>query len=73
MISLPVEVHFVNFRVVVLNLGMCVVNKDGEIGQAFVHWESLGKACDVIANTIHQILYTCKIYISIKCPPLNFQ
>lgn len=54
----PVEVHFVNFRVVVFNLGMCMVNEDGEVGQVPLHWECFGKAGDVIANAIQQIMYT---------------
>lgn len=55
---IPVEVHFVNFWVVVFNLGVHMVNEDGEVGQAALHWECLGKAADVIANAIHQICYT---------------
>lgn len=61
-VSVPVEIHFVDFRVVVFNLGMRMVNKDSEIGQASLHWECLGKAGDVIANAIHQILYTCETH-----------
>ncbi len=56
-VSLPVEVHSVDFRVVVLNLGMGVANKDSEVGEAALHREHFGKAADVIANAVHQILY----------------
>lgn len=57
-VSVPVEVHLVNFRVVVLNLGMGMVNEDSEVGQAALHREYLGKAADVVANAVHQTLYT---------------
>lgn len=57
-VSLPVEVHLVNFRVVVLNLGMGMANEDSEVGQAALHREYLGKAADVVADAIHQTLYT---------------
>lgn len=52
-VSVPVEVHFVNFRVVVLDLGMGLANEDSEVGQATLHREYLGKAADVIANAVH--------------------
>lgn len=54
--SIPVEVHLVNFRVVVLNLGMGMANEDSEVGQATLHREHFGKAADVIADTVHQTL-----------------
>lgn len=56
-VRVPVEVHFVNFRVVVLNLGMGMVNEDSEVGQATLHREHLGKAADVFANAVHQTLH----------------
>lgn len=55
--GLPVEVHSVNFRVVVLNLGVNVADKDGEVGQAALHGEYFGKAADVFADVIHQSLH----------------
>lgn len=54
--SVPVEVHLVNFRVVVLNLGVCMANEDSEVGQAALHREHFGKAADVTADAVHQTL-----------------
>lgn len=56
-VGLPVKVHSVNFRVVVLNLGMNMADKDGEVGQAALHGEYSGKAADVFADVIHQSLH----------------
>lgn len=54
---LPVEVHLVNFRVVVLNLGVNMADKDCKVGQATLHGEYFGKAADVFADVIHQTLH----------------
>lgn len=56
LISLPVEVQLVNFRVVVLNLGVGVADEDGEVGQAALHRERLGEAADVGADAVNQTL-----------------
>lgn len=56
-VSVPVEVNFVNFRVVVLNLCVSMANKDSEVGQAALHREHLGKAADVFADATHQTLH----------------
>lgn len=55
--AVPVEVHLVNFRVVVLDLSVNMADDDGEVGQAALHREGLGKAADVVANAVHQTLY----------------
>lgn len=56
-VCVPVKVHFVNIRVVVLDLGMGMANEDSEVGQAGLHREYFGKAADVFANAVHQTLH----------------
>lgn len=57
-IRLPVEVNFVNFWVVVLDLGVCVADEDGVVGQETLNRKYFGEAADVVANPIHQTLHT---------------
>lgn len=52
----PVEVHLVDLGVVVLDLGVRVADEDGEVGQAALQGEHLGKAADVFADVVHQTL-----------------
>lgn len=54
--GVPVEVHFVYLGVVVLDLGVRVADEDGEVGQAALQREHLGKAADVFADVVHQTL-----------------
>lgn len=54
--DVPVEVHFVDLGVVVLDLGVRVADEDGEVGQAALQWEHLGEAADVFADVVHQTL-----------------
>lgn len=53
-VGVPIEVHFVNFRVLVLNLGVDMADEDGEVGQATLHREHFGKAANVFANAVDQ-------------------
>lgn len=54
--DVPVEVYFVDLGVVVLDLGVRVADEDGEVGQAALQGEHLGKAADVFADAVHQTL-----------------
>lgn len=56
LVGVPVEVHFIDFRVVVLNLGVRMADEDREVGQAALQREHLGKAADVFADAVHQTL-----------------
>lgn len=56
LVGVPVEVHLIDFRVVVLNLGVRMADEDGEVGQAALQREHLGKAADVFADAVHQTL-----------------
>ena len=42
----------------VLDLSMGVADEDGEVGQEVLNWERLGEAADVVADAVHQVLYT---------------
>lgn len=55
--SSPVEIQFVNFRVVLFNLGMGMADGDSEVGKATLHREHFGEAADVISNAVHQTLH----------------
>lgn len=52
-IILPVEVHFIHFRIVVFDFGVCMADEDGEVRQAGLQRESFGEAADVVADTVH--------------------
>lgn len=54
--GVPVEVYLVDLGVVVLDLGVRVADEDGEVGQAALQGEHLGKAADVLADAVHQTL-----------------
>lgn len=57
-VGLPVEVHFINFWVVVFYFSVSMADEDSEVRQACLHRESFGEAADVVADAIHQILDT---------------
>lgn len=50
----PIEVHFVDLWVQILNLGVCVTDENGNVVDDSLHRKQLGESGDVVADAIQQ-------------------
>lgn len=54
MAEVPIEVHFVDLWIKILDLWVCVTDENGDIVQSSLHRKQLGESGDVVADAIQQ-------------------